>query len=633
MKKFTLFLIAALFALVAISATAVFAEDSEKWISGELKLGATVGVDDLEKDESGAKGGAEYNSSVGYGATTYIGGNLELSKNGFDFSADALYMDVDEQEYGGELSLKRVFIYKADYSRFLHRLDHDYMENLMAHIFPPASTGWKNWGSSPELANIDEEERTVGTANVYHTDLAEDEMFEIKRSLLNQEFKINIPQIPELKFSFNHRYEQRKGHKQAMTSSKCLSCHVVSRAQEINEKTNDLSPKLSLRLGTMAFEFAYMHREFEADNEDLTNVYNGIKGKELFLNRLQYDNTTGELPYSRTPDSTKDTYKGKFRWDINANNTFMANYVFSEATNKSVDGPYEILTGNYGEELDLTSSIFNARFHSRLTKAISINIFGKYQELDNDKVDIHKNVRRNPASAKYGPVTLKEGYINTSGWSYFEEDETRYSGYDSNTYEIGADITWRVMRGLKLAAGYEFKREKRDNYKYHNVTESTKEHIFSFNTDWRINHNLRFDFDYKFEYIDDPYMLFKASCTPDGSYGAYAGLPAGLYITERAYDPAIYSARTAARSNMPSQVHEVQLKSHWHPFHMLNTSFFVKYKYSQNDDVDGRDWQQDFIVAGFSGTLTPIKDLIISAGYTYMYDKYESQYCIAIYDG
>ncbi len=632
MKRIILFLIAGAFALSTAWVSAGFCGDDEKWYSGQLKVGATTALDKLHGDESGAKGGAEYNSSVGYKWTTYLGGNLELSKNGFDFSADALYRDVDDQDYKGAVSLRRILIYKADYSRFLHRLDHDYMENLQAHIFPPASTGWSNWGKSPDLADIPGG-KTVGTANVYHTDLAPEDMFEIAHSQLQHGVKFNIPELPNVKLSFNHRLEERKGERQAMTNSKCLSCHIVSRAQKVDETTNDINPKLSLTLGTLSLEFSYMHREFNADNEDLTNVYNGLVGKELFQNRLQYDRTTGEVPYSRTPDSTKDTYKGKIRWDINRHNTFIANYVYSQSTNRSTRGAYDILTGNYGEELDLDSNIVNARFHSRLSRSLSLNVFGKYQNLDNENVNIRKNVRKNPPSAPGGDVTLSEGYINQSGYSFFEEDEVRRSGYNSDTYQVGTDITWRVMRGLRVKAGYEFKREQRNNYRYHNVPHSTKEHLVTLSTDWRTSHNLKFDFDYRFEYYNDPYELKKAQCTPSGSYGVYGGLPADLYDVTRAYEPAIYSKRVASRSNMPEYAHEFKFKTHWRPISMLATNAHVKYRYANNSDIDGADWTRNFLMAGFTATLTPAKDFVFTAGYTYLYDSYDSQYCIAIYDG
>ncbi len=632
MRKITVFILTAIFALAIAGAGVVCAEKDGKWYSGKLEVGATAIPEKLDSRESGAKGGPEYNSLFDKRWTSYLGGNIEAMRDGFAFSANALYRDVYEQDYSGMVSLKRVINFKTDYSRFYHRLDHDYMDNLNAHIFPPASTGWKNWGSSPDLAGISGG-KTIGSANVYHTDLAADKFFGIARAEWKNKVDFNIPLLPGLKLTFNHRFEERKGDKQVMSNSKCLACHIVSDSQNIHETTNDYSPKASLRIGTLAMEFSYMHREFDTRNEDMAIVYNGLKGKELFMNRLQYDNTTGELPFSRTPDSTKDSFKGKIRWDLNAHNTFTANYIYSQNTNQTVDGAYDILMGKFGDEIDLHSNIVNAKFHSKVNRAFSFNIFGRYQDLNNDSVDIKKNVRTNPPGAPGGAVTLAEGYIDHSGWSYFEEEESRPSGYDSNAYLVGTDLTWRITRGLKFKFGYEFQREKRDNYQHHHVPRSTKEHRLSLASDWHVNHSLKFDFDYRFEYVDDPYVLKDAECTPDGSYGVYSGLPAGLYDVERAYAPAIYDERTAARSNMPEYVHEIMVKSHWYPVQSLSTNFHVKYRYAKNSDVDGRDWKQNMVMAGLGGVYMPVKDLVLSAGYTYMYDSYDSQYCIAIYDG
>jgi hypothetical protein len=214
MRKITVFMLTAIFALATAGASAVFADEDGKWYSGELKAGATYSAQHLSKDEDGAKGGTEYNAVIGKRATTYLGGNLELSKNGYVFTTDDLYRDVYDQSYEGFLSLKRAVIFKTDYLRFYHRLDHDYMDNLNAHVFPPASTGWKNWASSPDLQGVNGL-GTVGTASVYNTDLNPDEQYGVARALWKNEVKFNIPQIPELKLRFNHRFEQRKGEMQA----------------------------------------------------------------------------------------------------------------------------------------------------------------------------------------------------------------------------------------------------------------------------------------------------------------------------------------------------------------------------------------------------------------------------------
>jgi hypothetical protein len=623
MKKIAIIVVTA-FVLASVGMSAVSAED--KWFEGEIKAGGTTTLQGLHSDESGSKGGTEYNAVVGKKWTTVLGGSLSADVDGFAMDFDGLYRDVYDQDYEGALSLKRIIVYKTDYSRFLHRLDHDYMSNLNAHIFDP------NTGKGIVIPNppLPPSQKTVGSANVYHTDRNPDDMYQVARSVWKNQIDFHIPQIPELNISFNHRFEGRKGEQQARTSSKCLACHVVGMTKEIDETTNDWGPTVGFKIGTMAAQFSYNHREFSTSDSDMEIVYNGLKKKELFNNRLQYDRTTGELPFNRTPESTKDSYKGKFRWDINSGNTLVASYVYAKSTNKSTDGnPYDILMGNYDDEIELSANTFTAKYTSRISRAFTFNVFGNYTHLENDEVYIEENVRTNPAKAPGGAVTLSEGY----GDSYFEEAYDRKSGYDSDAFKLGVDVTWRILHGLKVKGEYNYVREERDNYDIHHVPETTQEHIFKIGGDYHLGHNLKFALDYKMELVDDAYALHHASCAPNGSYGTYGGLPGSLYDMDRAYAPKIYEPRTATRSNQPNFVNEVKFKTYWHALSMLDTSLHVKYKYAQNDDLDGRDYTQNLLMAGFNVILTPLKGFVVSAGYNYMRDSYESQYCIALYDG
>ena len=637
MRKITVSILTAIFALAIAGASAVSAEE-EKWYSGTIEVGANTALDKLHSDESGAKGGAEYNSLFDKKWTTHLGGSLEFDRNGVAFEGDALYEDGDDQEYGARLSLGRILIYKTEYNRFMHRLDHDYMENLNAHVFPPASSGWSNWASHPDLNGITGA-RTVGAANVYNSDFDPEAQYEITRSLWENEVRLNIPQLPELKFTVNHRFEDRKGHKQAMTNNKCISCHIVSMTKKIHEKTNDFMPKVSLQLGTLAMEYSYMHREFDVSDESLSFLTNDLL-KPWAPNRVQYGQRSAadEVDFSRTPDSTKDTHKIKFRFDLNEHNTIVASGIYSKSTNEAVDHDYDLLQGHYGDEIELDSWIGQIKWHSRLSNAISFNVYGKFQTMDNDEPRIRKIEQTNPSGE-----TLAEGYIARGAdpaevAEYLALDEKRKSGYDSDKYVLGADLTWRLNRDMKLGFGYEFKYEDRDNYDVHSVTEDTTEHTFDFNFDWRVMHGLKLDFSTELELVDDQYMFKNATCSPDRSYGSYGGAGrtypyANAYDIDRAYEMAIYGARTADRTSLPDFVFQPAVKVHWHIMNGINTSFHAKYRYAENSDVDGRDWQQDQITAGFNVVLTPIENLVVSAGYNYFYDKYESQYCIAIYDG
>ncbi len=627
MKRITIVLVMAVFALAYIGASVAAAEE-DTWYEGSIKAGTTwTAQGRLHADEAGAKGGLEYNALVGKRWTGVFGGEIKADKDGWAIGFNGLYRDLNDQDYEGMLSLKRIVIYKADYNRLYHRLGHDSMNNLEAHAFRGADAAggqqprWIFPGDYPGAG----EPATIGTASVYHTDLDPTNQYAISRELLKHSVTFNIPQIPELGISFYHRYEQREGDRQAMTNSKCRSCHIVSDTKEIKETNNEYGPKLSLRIGTMAMEYSYMHREFDAHGDDMFMTYNNSGAP--FENRLQYDLSEGDLPYSVVPDSRRDKHNAKFRWDINKHTTLNAYYLYSNNQNTSTRGDYDILTGNYDDTLKLKDNTFGGKITSHIMHGLTINLFGKYQALDNSDVYIEANEKSD------GGTTLADGYRAAGYEPYFETEYERVSGYDSNNWKVGIGAAWRILRNLKLNGEYEFSKENRDHYAHHHVPKSTKEHVFKLGVDYHFSHSLKFAFDFKGELIDDAYKLIDASCAPNEDFGGYGGLPGDLYNMSRAYEPAIYGERRADRSNRPDRVAEFKFKTYWNAFSMLNTNFHVKYRYAKNGEVDGRSWNNNFLMTGLNIMANPIRNLTISGGYTYMYDSYDSEYCIAIYDG
>ena len=630
MKRFVIVMVCAFLAAGLGWTKALASEDSVA--EGSVTVGGSWTMDDIDDDESGAKG-TEYNSLVSKDANWDLGGGLSIRAGMFNLDADAHYQDGDDQEYGAALDLNRYIVYKTDYNRFLHRLDHDEMENLVAHIFSAPGKGlfvdFNNDGTNNKNAEI------VGSAAVYHTDFGLGDEYEITRSEWNNHVKVNLPQIPGLTLGFDHRMEKREGTQQARTMSKCSACHVVGVSKDVEEVTNDYSPKATLRIGPVALEYSYMHREFDDKSDDLSLVYNALATSHLgFTNRLQYDDRTGALPFSRTPDTEKDTHSLKARWDVAQGQVVTAGFIYSKSTNLETDGKaYNPLTGEFNEDLEMDSSTFMAKYHGRLGHHLSVTVHGKYQTIDGDEVYVDVVDRANGDGTTlgdgYGTSTLgaAEG-LATGYWDY-----TRRSGYDLDLSTLGFDVAFRPMRGLTLKGGYEFHYEERDNYESHDVPEDTTEHTIKLGADWRMNHALRLNLGYTFQLIDDPYSLYNAVCAPDGSYGEYGGPPGSLYDYSRSYDPRIYSQREGTRSNQPTSVHELAFKANWTPVQMVTTSMHAKYKYANNDDVDGRDWQQDMFAAGFNVVLTPSENMVFAAGYNYFNDKYESMYCIAIYDG
>jgi len=501
-------------------------------------------------------------------------------------------------------------------------------------VFPdakPLETGYQNSRS------------TLGAANVYNTDWNVQDRYYANRSEWNNSMKFNIPSLPGLKIGFDHRLEKREGCKQAMTMSKCSGCHIESYSKNLDETTNDYVPKVSFQAGALSMEYSYLHREFDDDSENMMNEYNTLAeghAKPLTAsppggdfdallqfpdyNRLPTDTTSYYLPFSRTPDSTKDSNNMRLRYDIDDHNVITGGIVYSKIANTSTDGGVAGLfssqnVGLYGDDLELESTALMAKWNSRIAKPLNLTVHGKYQTLRNDDVFIDVN----------DAATLAR-YTNEP---YTSLDYTRLSGYDLDILSTGFDLVWKAMHGVTVSGGYEFHQEERQNYDAHGVPETTDEHTFKLKGDWRVNSKVKLGLGYKLELIDDPYALEKAMSLPDGSFATYNGPTTAGSNYNFTYFPNIYDARTDTRSNQPESVNELSFKANLTPMETLATNFYSKYRYAENSDLGGSDWQQDLFNLGLNVVATPTQKFTVTAGYDYFYDTIDSMYCVAIYDG
>jgi len=673
------------------------AADEQKAMEGEITVGGTAMIEDLDdtsivpeqdRDRSsassfsagqapGAKGGAEYMDIADEDVSPFTKADLNYRAEGVSLDFFGRFETSDDQEYALKGAINRVFLFESDYSEFTHRLDHDYLENLNAHIFkanggegvdPPSlpfdPTSTKLVDVAGVAANTDpsatdyydvfpdakpletgyqNSRSTLGAANVYNTDWNVQDRYYANRSEWNNSMKFNIPSLPGLKIGFDHRLEKREGCKQAMTMSKCSGCHIESYSKNLDETTNDYVPKVSFQAGALSMEYSYLHREFDDDSENMMNEYNTLAeghAKPLTAsppggdfdallqfpdyNRLPTDTTSYYLPFSRTPDSTKDSNNMRLRYDIDDHNVITGGIVYSKIANTSTDGGVAGLfssqnVGLYGDDLELESTALMAKWNSRIAKPLNLTVHGKYQTLRNDDVFIDVN----------DAATLAR-YTNEP---YTSLDYTRLSGYDLDILSTGFDLVWKAMHGVTVSGGYEFHQEERQNYDAHGVPETTDEHTFKLKGDWRVNSKVKLGLGYKLELIDDPYALEKAMSLPDGSFATYNGPTTAGSNYNFTYFPNIYDARTDTRSNQPESVNELSFKANLTPMETLATNFYSKYRYAENSDLGGSDWQQDLFNLGLNVVATPTQKFTVTAGYDYFYDTIDSMYCVAIYDG
>ena len=610
----------------------------------ELRVSAGASVNNYEDQASRA---AEFESRVDKNSTWYFSGEGRFSEKDLLARFYGTYIDGEDQNYGLKVDWARFFSLDSLYRRFYHRLDHDTLENLLAHSF--AYSGGGN------------EAAPGGTAYVSHVDLSVGENFGITRSEWKNNIIFRIPNLPGVILGFNYRYETRKGYDQARTLSKCSGCHVVGMSRQIAEFTNEYVPYLEVRLGTRTFRYSFLYRNFGSSSDVPFNLYLNAEGPGNDMgagvihpnhplgNRLPYDYSQGELPFARTPDSQKWMHDVKIKWEPVKSQVLNLGFVVSESENQDSDegvGGHGPLYGDAGEELDEDYWALNGNWHWRISRAWSLTLRAKYYEIDGDEVTLHcKNSNGVPV---YGPITSDDTPYDPNAFYSCR----RVSPYDRDGFNVSLDLNWRYSRTLKFRFGYRLDYVDRDNADEYHVTDDTTEHTFKLGATWRALPNLRIKADYRFVYVDDP-ELHKGAAAPPPAYDPdpahpnpdLVDLSRGIYDrsnpkatpplwTESSmYEYLVYSRRSKDFSAQPEYVHDIKLKGDWMINRYADLALNVRYRYEENTETDGYDWEENFFMAGLNLNLTPWEKLGINAGYEFFYDEYTAMMCSSLYHG
>ncbi len=608
------------------------------------EVSISVGASGNDYDDEASRA-AEYESRVEKDSTWYLSGEGRLEQGNLLLRFHGTYIDGDDQEYGLGLDWARYLGLKSKYHRFFHRLDHDRLENLLAHSFGHSGGGKENTNGA--------------SAYVTHTDLSLEEEFGITRSEWKNNIIFRLPSLPGLKVGFDYRYETRKGFDQARTLSKCSGCHVVAMTKQIAEFTNEYVPYLEARLGKWTFRYSFLYRNFGASSDVPTNLYLNAEGpgndngagtinpSHGFESRLLYDYSSGELPFARTPDSEKWMHSFKAKWEPVSSQVWSFGLVASQNKNKSsndAEGGLGILYGDAGEELEQEYSAFTGNWHWRINRRWSLTARAKLYDMDADDVTLnYVNVK---GTTTYAPITQNDTPLDPNEFFTYN----RESAYDEDGFSFNLDLAWRYSRALKFRFGYELEYEDRENAEAHDVTDDTTTHTFKLGATWRAMPGLKLKADYRFVYVDDPKLHLKAADpasaldpTPGDFTDNNADLEAGTY--NRSYPPApawtessiyeylVYERRTKDLSAEPEYVHDFALKGDWGLTPYAALAFHGRFKWAENTETDGYDWEQNLISAGINLALTPSQKLAFNLGYEFFYDEYTAMMCSALYHG
>lgn len=459
MKRTTLFLIGALLALPAAGG------DSETTVTVG-GWGASEGDNpDLAAEYRSTDGGAE----LGVESTTHgEQGSVELALR---------LRDDNEQQHALDFDIGRFVRSHTSYLAMVHRLGADSLENL---------AGATRHGRA-----------------VWATDLDPGSAYEIDYRDLRHRTELQPPGLANLTVGLNFRQQEREGTLQTLAISHCSSCHVVSQARPLDERTRDVGLDARWAAGKGTIKASYNHRTLSEGIRQISLLFDNALQPELltpiFDDRLQWDSAEGPQPIDRRPDTTKNVAKLEASFDDVKGFVLGATGLWSQTENDTVglessyEGIFLHAARNFGNGIDL-------RWR------------GRAYQLEADDVFVVYNERKSIAGAQAGKT-----YRQVYG---FEPNYLRESAIDRDVFASELDVGWRLPRKLgRLRFLWELESIDRGSFEVAAGETQTTENVLGLDWSVRPAKRTRFQLAYRHGFVDNPFLHV------DGTYSTLVTTP------------------------------------------------------------------------------------------------------------
>jgi hypothetical protein len=214
----------------------------------------------------------------------------------------------------------------------------------------------------------------------------------------------------------------------------------VSYSRGVDDRTRESSAGARLALRGLDVEYSYANRRFSDRAAQLTHTYDpGLHPatlQDVFLNRIQYDQRTGALPFDITPDSRKETHLLRAHLALPFDASAMGTFTRSTVTNDDTAVGYTY-TGGAGRLIVPFGRSFVFR-----------SGFRRYEiEAEDVAVDVVELV--SPAGPTAG-LTYAQAYP-----TFGDPDYVRHSAL-ARTPAASMDLTWTPLARTSIQAGYEW---------------------------------------------------------------------------------------------------------------------------------------------------------------------------------
>jgi len=494
--------------------------------------------------------------------------------------------DSRAQRYEANLAFRRLLKASVSYQRFTHRLDHDPIDYVDA------------------ASNIN------GTFVARHTNHDPGAEYGLGRGELHSRVELTLPTKTSIRFFLGHRQQMTSGSHQAMTTNHCATCHLESFTRGVDEMTRDLNAGARVAFDKVVLEYHFQNRLFRDDAPTLLNQYDDAKHPatlaDVFLNRVQYDDAAGLLPFATVAGLSKNAHTFRARVDLPREADLTGTFTMSRSRNDDT-------------RLETTYQGGGARLVVPLHQKLTLRADFRRYDIESDDVFVDVVELVSPAGPTAG-LTYVQAYPAIGSVDYVRE-----SSLSRTPTTVATELIYRPFKRTWVRGGYEWEEIRRDAFEVHKTTTNAIFLSGRSQLHKQLNYRMRF----RYEDINDPFV-YEAAAIPQVLQPFMS--PGNVPFTGLQYFE-MYDSRQGDLTSFPTQTLRLDQSISWSPRPNVTVAAHYNFRDSQNDDLNYSTWGRTAHSPGVDVWIAPGDRWSISAGYGYQRERLETLFSTLAFVG
>lgn len=378
----------------------------------------------------------------------------------------------------------------------------------------------------------------------------------------------------------------------------------------MDQRTRDLTGGIKLLTSRVSLDYRVQAREFDERAGGLAHNYvravHPVTLLEVFLNRVQYDQRNGALPFDTTPGLERTSHALRARAGLPGNASVSGNFTASGTRNTDTGLETRYIGG---------SGRFVVPIGARLTLRGSV----RHYDIESDSVFVDVVEPIAPGGPSAG-LTYGQAYP-----TFGSPDFLRESALSRSPTDFAVDLAWKPLKRTTLKAGYGWEQINRDHFEVERTTTNSLTLSGRGTIRKRLQWRTRFDHDW----TQDPFMYEKAAIPlvlqPFASPGS---LPfTGLQYYE------MYGTRQADLTAYPTRAGRFDQSLSWTPSPRFSMSAHYRWRGASNDDLNFSTWKRAGHAPGAELWIAPAERWTITAGYNYQRERLETMLTTLAFNG